>query len=162
MNRANNDLSKSALCVQECLIKKGFHFNVKALAASTRTALEAANALGCEISQIVKSLVFCTKSRHSILILASGTNRVNEHKIETIIGEKISKADANYVREITGFAIGGVPPVGHKQPIDHVFIDEDLLLYDVLWAAAGTPNSVFRFHSKDIQNMTGGRIIAIK
>lgn len=163
MDHQHTQLHKSALSVQACLLNKGFRFDVQELAASTRTALDAANALGCEIAQIVKSLVFCTKfSKQSILILASGINRVNEAKVETILGEKIQKADADYVRDMTGFAIGGVPPVGHKSEMDHIFIDEDLFAFDVLWAAAGTPNAVFQCESKDLLKMTDGKIVAIK
>lgn len=94
--------------------------------------------------------------------LASGINRVNEKIIEQWVGEKIVKADAHFTRDITGFAIGGVPPVGHKQTITHIFIDEDLLQHNVLWAAAGTPNAVFSLNSSDMESLTHGKIIAIK
>lgn len=163
MNQHQFRLPKSAISVQECLVNKGFAFKVIELNASTRTALDAANALRCEMAQIVKSLVFCTKmTNQAILILASGINRVNESNIESMIGEKILKADADFVREVTGFAIGGVPPLGHKKIVDHILIDEDLFAFDLLWAAAGTPNTVFQFHSKDLLKMTGGKILRIK
>lgn len=163
MNQQNVNLPKSALRVQACLINKGFDFNVLELNASTRTALEAANVLGCEIAQIVKSLVFCTKNTNqSILVLVSGINLVNVSLIEQLLGEKIMKADADFVREVTGFAIGGVPPVGHKNKLDHIFIDKDLFAFELIWAAAGTPNAVFQFCSKDLQKMTEGKILTIK
>jgi prolyl-tRNA editing enzyme YbaK/EbsC (Cys-tRNA(Pro) deacylase) len=114
------------------------------------------------VAQIVKSLLFhSVNTNQPILILASGINRVNEKLIEKLISEKIVKADADFTREITGFAIGGVPPVGHKQKIDQIFIDEDLLKFEKLWAAAGTPNAVFSLCSSDLGNLTGGRIVTI-
>ena len=155
-------LSKSAQSVQNVLTNKGFvKFKVVELLASTRTAQEAADTIGCEVAQIVKSLVFRTKkTNRPILILASGINRVNEKFIEKQIGKKITKADAEFTREHTGFAIGGVPPLGHKQSIT-TFIDEDLLNYEILWAAAGTPNAVFDLHSADLKELTNGIVISI-
>lgn len=148
--------------VQEALRAKGLDFKVMELSSSTRTAQDAATTLSCTISQIVKSLLFKTKISHqSVLILASGSNRVNEQAIAKHLEEGIEKSDANFAREMTGFAIGGIPPIGHKTDIKHIFIDEDLLKYDTLWAAAGTPNSVFKLHSKDLTNLTNGIIINI-
>ncbi len=162
MSNSSALLSKSAQLVQDALAKKGLKFKVVELSASTRTANEAATTIGCEVAQIIKSLVFRTKETHKpILVLASGVNRVNEKKIEKEIREKIEKADASFTREITGFAIGGVPPVGHIQLID-IFIDEDLLKFEELWAAAGTPNAVFNIHSSDLAKLTDGKIISIK
>ncbi len=132
------------------------------LPSSTRTAVDAAAAIGCDVSQILKSLIFKTKKTNKpVLVLASGPNRVNEKSIETALGEAIIKADADFTKDITGFAIGGIPPIGHKQKIDLVFIDEDLLKFDSVWAAAGTPNAVFNFQGKDLLSMTEGRIISI-
>lgn len=157
-----NSLSKSAQSVQEFLLKKGFEFKVVELSASTHTAQDAANTIGCEIAQIIKSLVFTTKEgKKPILVLASGINRVNEKAIEKEVGEKIEKADADFIREITGFAIGGVPPVGHKQEIE-TFIDSDLLNYKELWAAAGTPNAVFKLNTADLEQLIKGKVISIK
>lgn len=150
-----------AQTVQDALICKGMKFRVIELDASTRTANEAAEAISCEIAQIVKSLIFYTKDESNpILVLASGINRVNEETIARILGQKISKADAHYVREVTGFVIGGVPPIGHKQKIK-TFIDEDLLQYEEIWAAAGTPNAVFNLKSIDIQKLTDGEVISV-
>ena len=158
----NRELSASAQKVQDALSALGLDFQVVELPSSTRTAQEAAQTIGCIVGQIVKSLVFCTQpSKQPILILASGSNRVNEKKIGAIIAEPIEKANADFVREKTGFAIGGVPPVGHKEKIA-TYIDEDLLLYEELWAAAGTANAVFRLNSTDLERITGGKIIAIK
>ncbi len=154
-------LSKSAQAVQDALLKKGSHFKVLELPESTRSAQEAAQAIGCEVAQIIKSLIFKTKDTNKpILVLASGSNRVDEKLIEKQLGEKITKADADFTREVTGFAIGGIPPMGHKQKIQ-TFIDEDLMKFSELWAAAGTPNAVFSLKPHDLQTLTGGTIIAI-
>lgn len=155
-------LSKSAQSVQDALSKKGISARVVELPASTRTADEAAKTIGCEVAQIVKSLIFRTKgSGKAILVLASGVNRVNEKAIAKQVGEEIGKADADFVRDITGFAIGGIPPVGHKHKIE-TYIDEDLLQHKELWAAAGTPNAVFNLDSALLQDLTDGKIISIK
>lgn len=155
-------LSKSAQIVQNALQKKGLEFNVVELSDSTRTAEDAAKTIGCTVGQIVKSLIFKTKDSHKpILVLASGPNRVNEKAIAALLGERLEKADADFTREVTGFAIGGIPPVGHKQPIT-TFIDEDLLSYKDLWAAAGTPNAVFRLDSHTLMDLTDGKIMSIK
>jgi len=156
------ELSASAKKVQQALDARGLRLQVVELPASTRTAVEAAQAVGCEVSQIIKSLVFKTKrSERPILVIASGSNRVNEKRIEALIGEPLGKADADFVREQTGFVIGGVPPVGHSQPIE-TFVDEDLLQFDVLWAAAGTPHAVFRLSSEELLQVSDGRVISIK
>lgn len=156
-------LSKSAEIVQKSLFEKGLEFEVIELAASTRTANDAATNIGCQIGQIVKSLLFCTnETKKPVLVLASGINRVNEEAIQNYVGEKIVKADADFTRAITGFAIGGIPPLGHKTSISHIYIDEDLLQYETLWAAAGTPYAVFKLPAKKIQPVTGGKIVSIK
>ncbi len=155
------DLSSSARKVQEALAALGLELQVIELPGSTRTALEAAQAVGCQVGQIVKSLIF--KAKHSgraILIVASGSNRVDEKRIEALIGEPLGKADADFVRQQTGFVIGGVPPVGHSQPLT-TFIDEDLLQYAEIWAAAGTPHAVFRLTPNDLTHMTDGKIVAV-
>ena len=129
---------------------------------STRTAVEAAQAVGCQVGQIVKSLIFkANRTRRPILVIASGANRVDEKKIEAQIGEPLGKADADFVRQQTGFAIGGVPPVGHNRKID-TFIDRDLLSFQEVWAAAGTPRAVFRLDPQDLPKMTGGLVLEIK
>lgn len=155
-------LQKSAKRIQDVLNQEGLECIVLELPSSTRTSIDAAITIGCDISQIVKSLIFKTKETGlPVLILASGSNRVNEKQIESHIGEHLIKADAVFTREITGFAIGGIPPIGHKQRIDLVFIDQDLLKFDNVWAAAGTPNAVFNIKSKDLLSMTNGNIIPI-
>jgi prolyl-tRNA editing enzyme YbaK/EbsC (Cys-tRNA(Pro) deacylase) len=156
-------LSKSAEIVQRALCEKGLEFEVVELNSSTRTADDAAMTIGCQVGQIVKSLLFRTKETHKpVLVLASGKNRVSEEAVRHYTGEKISKADADFAREVTGFAIGGIPPLGHKNPISFVFIDEDLLQHETLWAAAGTPYAVFSLPAKELQTVTGGKVVSVK
>jgi prolyl-tRNA editing enzyme YbaK/EbsC (Cys-tRNA(Pro) deacylase) len=154
-------LSPSAKKVQDALQSLGMTLHVVELPASTRTAVEAAQAVGCQLGQIVKSLIFKAKrSERPILVIASGSNRVNEKAIETMIGEPLGKADADFVRQRTGFVIGGVPPVGHAERLV-TFIDQDLLQYEEIWAAAGTPNAVFSLTPSDLVKMTGGQVTKI-
>ena len=155
-------LSASAQKVQDALEALEVSLKVIELPGSTRTAVEAAQAIGVQVGQIVKSLVFKGKrTQHPILVIASGANRVKEKKIEALINEPLGKADADFVREQTGFAIGGVPPVGHTQPIQ-TFIDRDLLQYDEIWAAAGTPHAVFRLTPDELIRITTGTLVDIK
>jgi len=155
------ELSPSAKKVQETIQELGLALEVIELPGSTRTANEAAQAVGCEIGQIVKSLIFIAEeSNRPILVLASGQNRVNEKRIEALIGEPLGRATPDFVRERTGFAIGGVPPIGHLEELE-TFIDEDLLQYLELWAAAGTPHAVFRLSPEELIKMTKGRVIRI-
>ena len=154
-------LSASAKKVQDALLALGLKLEVVELPASTRTAVEAAQAVGCQVGQIVKSLVFKAKrSERPVLVVASGANRVDEPAIEALIGEPLGKADADFVRQRTGFVIGGVPPLGHAEPLQ-TFIDQDLLQYGEIWAAAGTPNAVFRLTPQDLLRMTGGQVTKI-
>jgi prolyl-tRNA editing enzyme YbaK/EbsC (Cys-tRNA(Pro) deacylase) len=161
MNEQPN-LKKSGQSVQDALAQQGVECTVLEFSASTRTAAEAATAIGCDVAQIVKSLIFKTKeTERPVLVLASGPNRVDEKIIEAFVGEKITKADADFTREATGFASGGIPPVGHKQPIPFIFIDEDLLKFESVWAAAGTPHAVFNLQRQDLLEMTRGKVIQI-
>lgn len=155
-------LKASARRVQAALAEAGFGFDVREFPASTRTAADAAAAIGCTVGQIAKSLLFRAKaSGRPVLVVASGVNRVDEKKVGSLLGEKIGRADADFVRGKTGFAIGGVPPVAHSEP-PVVIVDEDLLGYDEIWAAAGTPNAVFRLTPQDLVAMTGGRSAAVR
>ena len=148
--------------VQAELTRLAIESEIIEFSATTRTAQEAAHEIGCTVAEIVKSLIFCTQETHQpILVLASGINRVNEKTIEQYIGEKIKKADADFVRQVTGFAIGGVPPFAHSQKIK-TLIDEDLLQYERIWAAAGTPFTVFSLPSSDLARVTGGTIVRIQ
>ena len=154
-------LSPSAQRVQDALRSLGCAYEVIEFAQTTRTAGEAAAAVGCTVAQIAKSLVFKGRgSGRPLLVIASGANRVNEKAMRDLIGEPIERPDADFVRQQTGFVIGGVPPIGHAAPLA-VYIDEDLLQYDVIWAAAGTPNAVFSLAPADLLRMTGGQAIKV-
>jgi prolyl-tRNA editing enzyme YbaK/EbsC (Cys-tRNA(Pro) deacylase) len=156
------ELSPSAQKVQDALNAFGVQLQVLELPASTRTSVEAAQAIGCKVEQIAKSVIFRSSiTGHPVLVIASGPNRVNEKKIGEVLGEPIGKADADFVRQSTGFVIGGVPPAGHIEPLV-TFVDEDLLKLDEIWAAAGTPNAVFRLTPSDLVRITAGRVINIK
>jgi prolyl-tRNA editing enzyme YbaK/EbsC (Cys-tRNA(Pro) deacylase) len=155
------NLSPSAQRVQHALQEKGLSLQVIELPASTRTAVEAAQAVGCQVGQIVKSLIFrATESDRPVLVLASGANRVDEQRIAALLSEPVARADADFVRERTGYAIGGVPPVGHLETMP-AFIDQDLLDYNEIWAAAGTPHAVFRLTPSDLTRITAGRVARI-
>lgn len=154
-------LSESAQKVQNALAGLGLALQVVELPGSTRTAQEAAGAIGCEVAQIVKSLVFKGRSSgRAILVLASGSNRVNEARLGELAGEPVEKADAGFVRQHTGFVIGGVPPLAHDEAL-LTFVDEDLLNYPEIWAAAGTPHAVFRLERADLGRITGGSVTRI-
>ncbi|MBW6474362.1 MAG: YbaK/EbsC family protein [Anaerolineaceae bacterium] len=155
-------LSNNAKKVQAALSDFGLDLVVVEFPKSTRTAQEAADAIRCSVEQIVKSLVFQRQpSGKAVLIAASGGNRVNEKQIKEIMGEKIVRADAEFVRAVTGYPIGGVPPLAHTQPIETI-IDEDLMNYEVIWAAAGTPNAVFRLSPQELVLITKGKVVSIK
>jgi prolyl-tRNA editing enzyme YbaK/EbsC (Cys-tRNA(Pro) deacylase) len=156
------ELKPSARRVEAALAELGFGFEVREFPASTRTSAEAAAAVGCRLGQIAKSLVFRAKtSGRPVLVIASGANRVDEKKLGRLLGEKTGRADADFVRAKTGFAIGGVPPVGHAEP-PVTLIDRDLLNFDEIWAAAGTPNAVFRLTPNDLVTMTGGQVTELR
>ena len=155
------DLMDSAQRVQDALSVLGLSCQVVELPASTRTAQEAAQAIGCTVAQIVKSLIFRgTRTGKPILVLASGVNRVSEKRLSELAGEPAGKADADFVRQHTGFAIGGVPPLGHSAALE-TYIDADLLQYREIWAAAGTPRAVFRLTPQDLQKMNKGSVVSI-
>mgnify|MGYP003575373690 FL=1 len=155
-------LSTSAQKIQDQLKSLGYDYTVIEHAESTRTAQEAADRAGCELGQIVKSLIFKGKeSGKPILVLTSGANRVDEKRISEYAGEAIGRAEADFVRSVTGFAIGGVPPIGHMQKMQ-TYIDEDFLQYPTIWAAAGTPNAIFELKTSDLQAMTGGKTVRVK
>lgn len=155
-------LSASAQKIQNLLMFLGYGYTVVEHVESTRTAQEAADRAGCTLGQIVKSLIFRGKvSGKPILVLTSGANRVDEKRISEYAGESIRRADADFVRAVTGYAIGGVPPIGHTEKME-TYIDEDFLKYPSIWAAAGTPNAIFELKTEDLQKMTGGRVAGVK
>ncbi len=155
-------LSPSAQKVQDALRALGFDCSVIEFQESTRTSAEAAARVGCEIGQIVKSLVFRGQvSGKPVLVLTSGANRVDEARISQYAGESIRRADADFVRTTSGYAIGGVPPVGHLQAME-TYLDEDLFQYNTIWAAAGTPNAVFELTPGELLKMTQAKIAMVK
>jgi prolyl-tRNA editing enzyme YbaK/EbsC (Cys-tRNA(Pro) deacylase) len=156
------ELSLNAQRVQQALAEQGMTRRVVELPASTRTSPEAAAAVGCQVGQIAKSLIFVTQdTRRPILIIASGANRVNEKNMAALVGEPLGKADADFVRLHTGFSIGGVPPLCHSKPLE-TYVDEDLLQYKEIWAAAGTPHAVFRLSPAELVKISGGRIVCVR
>ena len=155
-------LSRRAQAFQDFLHERGLDLTVIELPDSTRTAEDAARGVDCNKAQIVKSLIFRTiATAEPVLVLASGANRVNEAAIARFNGGAVGKADADFVRETTGYAIGGVPPLGHKRPLA-TFVDEDLLQFDQIWAAAGTPNAMFRISGKITGILPPHRVVSVR
>jgi prolyl-tRNA editing enzyme YbaK/EbsC (Cys-tRNA(Pro) deacylase) len=156
------DSKGSVARVREALARLGIETEIREFDASTRTSADAAAAIGCTVAQIAKSVIFRTKTAgQPVLVIASGVNRVDEKKLEAAVGDKIVRADADFVRAATGFAIGGVAPVGHTGPV-RIFIDQDLNQYAEIWAAAGSPNAVFRLTPADLERATGGTVMVVR
>jgi prolyl-tRNA editing enzyme YbaK/EbsC (Cys-tRNA(Pro) deacylase) len=154
-------LPRSARRVQEALHGLGLDVEIVQTPDSARTAPEAASAVGCEVGAIVKSLVFRgAQSGDPVLVLTSGANRADESLVAAAIGEPVGRADADYVRARTGYAIGGIPPLGHAEPL-RTLVDEDLLAYPEVWSAAGTPHAVFPAAPDDLVRVTGGRVLRV-
>lgn len=154
-------LKKSAQIVQDMLNEKGFDNEVIELPSSTRTAQEAADALGCKVDQIAKTIVFrLRETNQALLVIASGSNRINENAVGEIVNDALDKADANFVKEETGYAIGGVSPLIENDAVE-ILIDKDLLQYDDIWAAAGHPKAVFQLTPGDLQNITKGKLVDV-
>jgi prolyl-tRNA editing enzyme YbaK/EbsC (Cys-tRNA(Pro) deacylase) len=157
-----SQLKESAQRVQNQLLELGYNNQVRELPDSTRTAQEAADAIGCEVAQIAKSIVFRLRSSGDpLLVVASGVNRVNEKRISSQLNDTLEKAKANFVRERTGFVIGGVPPLGHIETIVTI-VDEDLFQFKTIWAAAGHPKAVFELTPDELVEMTHGQVMCIK
>lgn len=155
-------LSDSAQRVENWLTARGLPGRVREMTASTRTSAEAAAAIGCGVAQIAKSLIFRGRdSGTPLLVIASGVNRVDEKKLAALIGERTARPDADYVRTVTGFAIGGVPPAGHERAL-RTLIDADLLALDPIWAAAGTPVAVFPLTAAELVALTSGEVADLK
>jgi Cys-tRNA(Pro) deacylase len=162
MQGIRETLSVSARKVQNALKEQGLDLKVVEFIESTRTSAEAAERVGVAVGQIAKSLIFKGKeSGKPVLVIASGANRVDEKKVAALLGEKIGRADPDFAREATGFVIGGIPPFGHSQPIV-TFLDADLLQYEIIWAAAGTPNAVFELTPTQLSELTGGLVAETK
>ena len=151
-----SSLSPAVARVAAALSASGIDSRIVELPGAARTAKLAAEFLGCEVGQIANSLVFRgTQSNTPILVMSSGARRVDTGKLAAIVGEPIGKADADFVRAATGFAIGGVAPVGHTGAL-RAFVERSLAAYEVVWAAAGHPNTVFRLAYRDLVRITGG------
>ena len=154
-------LPRSARRVRAALIELELPADIVRLADSTRTAPEAAAAVGCELGAIVKSLVMRGVNSHApVLALVSGDNRADVTLIEAAVDEPVERPDAQYVREVTGYAIGGIPPVGHPDPV-RTLMDEDLLRFETVWAAAGHPHAVFPIAPADLAKATGAQVLAL-
>ncbi len=161
MTDNGNPLKPAAQRVETAACALGLNVQVRSMDQSTRTAEDAAAACGCSVGQIVKSLVFRGKdSGRPYLLLVSGSNRVNEKAVAEVLGEMLVRPDAQYVRDITGYAIGGIPPVGHATPIT-TYLDQDLLTYDIVWAAAGTPESVFSVSPAELRDKAGANVMKV-
>lgn len=157
----NTSLPKSAQRVRDAALDAGLTIEVMEMPSSTRTAEDAANACGCAVGQIVKSLVFRGKeSAKPYLLLVSGDNRVDQKGVAAHIGEALTRPDADDVRAVTGYAIGGIPPIAHATPLES-YVDVDLLKHDVVWAAAGTPNCVFSADPKALAEAIGATTINV-
>ena len=137
-----------------------FAVTVREFPEGTRTATDAARAVGCEVGQIVKSLVFVAGGR-PVVALISGANRLDERRLAAIAGGPVSKADADTARAATGYAIGGVPPFGHATEVP-VYMDRDLLGYAIVWAAAGRPDSVFEIAPERLRELSSATVADIK
>ncbi|SHJ72360.1 YbaK/EbsC family protein [Alicyclobacillus tolerans] len=151
----------SAQRLQDRLLELGYTNKVVELPDSSRTAQEAADTIGCEVAQIAKPIIFrLQRVNNPLLVVASGINRINEKFLSNYLNDNLLKADADFVRERTGFVIGGVPPLGHKEIIT-IIIDEDLFQFQTIWAAAGHPKAVFALTPDQLVEMTRGRVMAI-
>lgn len=148
--------------VRAALAALGVRAEIVTLPGSARTSQEAADQVGCRVDQIAKSLVFRGRlTSRPVLVIASGAHRVDPERVATLVAEPVDKADADYVRTRTGFAIGGVAPVGHAEPLA-TLLDEELLRWPEIWAAAGHPRTVFRITPAELAAVTGGRVAAVR
>lgn len=156
------DLPPSAAKVAMAAGSLGLSIAIRIMPATTRTAEEAAAACGTSVGQIVKSLIFeGQESGTPLLLLVSGKNRVDEKAVAARLGEGLKRPDAQRVRDITGFAIGGIPPLGHANALS-AYIDPDLLAYDEVWAAAGTPNAVFPIDPNRLASAIGAKTLSMR
>lgn len=157
-----DNLSESAAKVQDILTQSEIPLEIVKFETTTHTADQAAETIGCDVAQILKSLVFIKKpSMELFLIAASGKNRVNTKTLKQYFGEKITPADPQDVLEKTGYMVGGVPPIGHKEKLLTI-IDSDLFEYDALWASGGSEYEVFKITPKQLLDLTGGTVLDIK
>jgi prolyl-tRNA editing enzyme YbaK/EbsC (Cys-tRNA(Pro) deacylase) len=154
-------LSASAQKVQDAIAAGGFGSRVFELEVPVRTSADAAREVGCEVAQIAKSLIFRgARTGQPVFVIASGANRVDESKVAALIGEPIARAEPGFVREVTGYAIGGIPPLGHARPLEPL-VDESLLSLDRVWAAAGHPNALFETTPAELVAMSRGKVAQV-
>jgi prolyl-tRNA editing enzyme YbaK/EbsC (Cys-tRNA(Pro) deacylase) len=146
--------------VQDAIRARGFAHSVFELAVPVRTSADAAREIGCEVAQIAKSIIFRAASGRGVLVIASGANRVNEAAVTELIGETIGRASPDFVREVTGYAIGGIPPLGLATPMP-VLVDRDLVGFDVVYAAGGTPNALFPIAPADLVRASRGVVAEV-
>lgn len=156
---SETDLPAACRKVAQAAASLGAAIDIRVMGESTRTAEDAARAVGCDVNQIVKSLVFAMEEE-IVLFLVAGANRLNEKHVSRALGGKLQRADANRVREVTGFAIGGIPPLGHDVKL-RTFMDETLLGHDRVWAAAGTPVSVFSIEPARLRELTSATLMSV-
>jgi Cys-tRNA(Pro) deacylase len=151
----------STKTVRNILLEHDLKDTIKKLDQSTHTAAQAAQAIDCEIDQIAKSLIFQTvKDKQGILVITSGANRVDTTKVGKAFGEKVKMASPKFVKELSGYSVGGVPPFGHKSQIQ-TFIDKHLTTFDLIWAAAGSSNSIFSISPQKLEEITKATIIEV-
>lgn len=150
-------MSKSLARVTQALIAAGVESRPVQMPSETRTAAQAAQAAGCVLDQIVKSIIFAGASGQMYLFLTAGGNQVQSDLASALAGENLGRADAAQVRDVTGFAIGGVAPLGHLNPVP-IWMDETLLNFDIVWAAAGTPNHIFMISPHKLAEITKARL----
>jgi prolyl-tRNA editing enzyme YbaK/EbsC (Cys-tRNA(Pro) deacylase) len=156
------ELPAGARRVADALTAAGVTTSIVVFEHAVPTSTAAAAAVGCDVGQIAKSLVFrLRESGRPLLVIASGANRVDEAKVGALIGEPIGRADADFVRTHTGFAIGGVAPLAHPAPLA-TLIDEDLMKWEAIWAAGGHPHTVFRLTPDELRRIAGGRVADIR
>ena len=146
--------------VRAALLAAGHPDTIQAFPEGTRSAADAAAAVGCDVAQIAKSIVLRAGSR-AVVVIASGANRVDTAKVAAAIGQPVKRAEGTWVRDATGFAIGGVSPLGHLAP-PVLLLDADLMALDPVWAAAGSPQHVFRTSPAELLRMTGAKVADVK
>ncbi|GIL02137.1 MAG: cys-tRNA(pro)/cys-tRNA(cys) deacylase [Alphaproteobacteria bacterium] len=162
MDHAASELPRACRLVADAAARLGLAIDIRLMEQSTRTAEEAAAACRATVGQIVKSLVFAgATSKRPVLLLVSGANRVDEKRVAATIGDRIVRPDAEFVRRVTGFAIGGIPPFGHAEPLA-TWMDEDLMRHDTVYAAAGAPNAIFAVAPAELQRATGAKPITVR
>jgi prolyl-tRNA editing enzyme YbaK/EbsC (Cys-tRNA(Pro) deacylase) len=156
----DREIGGSVERVRAALVAAGHPDTIVEFSAGTGTAGDAATAVGCTVGQIAKSIVFRCDAR-PMVVITSGANRVDPARVEAMLSTQLGRADAEWIRQTTGFAIGGVAPVGHLTP-PIILMDEDLLAFDLIWAAAGSPNHVFQTTASELMQITGARAGTVK